>query len=222
LDVLNLSIDRLRRIKAPFGVTLNDLVLATLAGAVGAYHLERGVRCDNLNCMVPTNLRSRDERNQLGNRVGVLNVVLPVGELDPELRLRNIVAQTTLAKSDHRGSLYPFVMEAISVVPVFAFRWVAKQSLGRVNIACTNVPGIGEPRRMAGAMVEAIYPFASVVEGTPLVVAMLSYAGRMDVGIDTDPEAIPDPHRIAELFEDELAVYERISTTAGTGLRSNS
>ena len=94
-------------------------------------------------------------------------------------------------------------------------------SLGRVNIACTNVPSIGEPRRMAGTMVEAIYPFASVVEGTPLVVAMLSYAGRMDVGIDTDPEAIPDPHRIAELFEDELAAYERISNTASNGSGSH-
>ena len=53
---------------------------------------------------------------------------------------------------------------------------------------------------LAGARVTAIHPFASVVEGTPLVMALLSYAGRMEIGIDTDPEAIPDPHGITELF----------------------
>lgn len=61
---------------------------------------------------------------------------------------------------------------------------------------------------------EAIFPFASVVEGTPLVMALLSYAGRMDVGIDTDPEAIPDPHRIVELFTDALDDLEGLSERA--------
>jgi hypothetical protein len=49
------------------------------------------------------------------------------------------------------------------------------------------------------------------VEGTPLVMAMLSYAGRMQIGIDTDPEAIPDPHRIALLFEEALGELEQLA-----------
>jgi hypothetical protein len=65
---------------------------------------------------------------------------------------------------------------------------------------------------MAGARIESIYPFASVVEGTPLVMALLSYAGRMEIGIDTDPEAIPDPHRITTLFEAALGEYEALAT----------
>jgi WS/DGAT C-terminal domain len=61
---------------------------------------------------------------------------------------------------------------------------------------------------MAGAKITAVYPFASPVAGTPLVVALVSYMDRMDIGIDTDPEAIPDPRRLTELFLvslDELA-----------------
>ena len=65
---------------------------------------------------------------------------------------------------------------------------------------------------MAGAAVEAIYPFASVVEGTPVVVALLSYAERFDIGFDTDPEAIPGPHRITELFSAGIDEMESLAS----------
>jgi WS/DGAT/MGAT family acyltransferase len=208
LDVAELSLERLRAIKAHLGVTLNDLALAALAGALHAYHRERRVHAERLACMVPMNLRGRDERDALGNRVGMFRISLPVGEASAERRLAEIVAQTHVAKTDRRAAAAPFLVEALALAPAPALRWIARRALGRVNVACTNVPGVPDERWLAGARIASIYPFASVVEGTPLVVAMLSYAGRMEVGIDTDPEAIPDPHRITALFEaalDELA-----------------
>jgi WS/DGAT/MGAT family acyltransferase len=208
LDVMAVSLERLCDIKAPLGITINDLILAVLAGALGTYHRERGVAVPALNCMVPMSLRGEDELSALGNRVGMFSIVLPVGEQQPRRRIELITKQTAAAKTDKRGSAAPFLVRALILLPGIAFRWLARQSLGRVNLCCTNIPGVRERRYMAGAEVEAIYPFASVVEGTPLVVALLSYAGSMDIGIDTDPEAIPDPHRIAELFTaglDEMA-----------------
>ena len=80
LDALQLSLPRLQRIKRALGVTLNDVVLTALAGAVGRYHAHRGVRVEALHCMVPMNLRQDDERDTLGNRVGAFTVALPVGE----------------------------------------------------------------------------------------------------------------------------------------------
>jgi len=214
LDVAELPLDRLRAIKSGFDVTLNDLVLAALAGAIGAYHRERRVHADALACMVPMNLRGRGEREALGNRVGVFRIALPVGDRDPRRRLRRIVEQTQAAKSDRRGAAAPLLVEAFAVLPAPAMRWIARRSLGRVNVACTNVPGVADRRSLAGAPIDSIFPFASVVEGTPLVVALLSYAGRMEVGIDTDPEAIPDPHRITALFEAALAEYEKLAPRA--------
>jgi len=211
LDVMAVPLERLRAIKAPLGCTINDLVLAALAGALGAYHRSRGVRVDALNCMVPMNLRGRDERDLLGNRVGVFSIVLPVGEKRPERRLRSVVEQTSRAKTDQRGAAMPFLTQALPLVPGAALRWLARNSLGRVNVACTNIPGVRERRYMAGAEIEAIYPFASVVEGTPVVIALLSYAGTMFIGIDTDPEAIPDPERIGELFADHLDELEALA-----------
>jgi WS/DGAT/MGAT family acyltransferase len=214
LDVLEIPLERLREIKAPLGITINDVVLAVLAGALGRYHRERRVRVEALHCMVPMNLRGRDERDALGNRVGVFGIVLPVAEKSVARRLERIVAQTRAAKSDQRGAAAPLFVQAATLLPGAAFRWIARRSLGRVNVACTNVPGVKEPRWIGEAKVEAIFPFASVVEGTPLVVALLSYAGAMDVGIDTDPEAIPDPHRIAELLAEGIDELEKFAKRA--------
>jgi WS/DGAT/MGAT family acyltransferase len=210
-DIMHIPLDRLQAIKEPLGVTINDVVLAVLAGTLGAYHRERGIRIDALNCMVPMNLRGRDERDALGNRVGTFVVRLPVGERPAARRLEIVTRQTRAAKSDQRGAAAPVLLQAVSLLPGFAFRWIARQSLGKVNVACTNVPGVREPRYMGGARVEALYPFASVVEGTPLVMALLSYAGVMHVGIDTDPEAIPDPQRLHALFDAGLNEMERLA-----------
>ncbi len=210
LDVLDLSIPRLRKIKAPLGVTLNDLVLAVLTGAIASYHRERGVHCERLNCLVPMNLRSRRERDALGNRVGNFTVVLPVGEPDRARRLAAITDQTRAAKGDQRGASAPLLADLLALAPGPALGWLARSSLGRINVACTNVPGVGERRYIGDAAVEAIYPFASVVEGTPLVVALLSYADTLHVGIDTDPEAIPEPSRIAALLAEELDAHEAL------------
>lgn len=211
LDTMQVPLSRLVALKSSLHVTINDVVLTALAGCLAAYHRERRVRVPALNCMVPMNLRARHERGDLGNRVGMFNIVLPVGERRVEARLRRIVGQTHRAKRDQRGATYPLLIELLGFVPGAAFRWLARQSLGRVNVACTNVPGVADRRYIAGARIDAIYPFASVVEKTPVVMAMLSYAGVMNIGIDTDPEAIPDPHRISELYEAALGELEQLA-----------
>jgi WS/DGAT/MGAT family acyltransferase len=200
LDTMEIPLDRLCAIKEAWKVTINDVVLTALTGTLREYHRERNVKIDHLNCMVPMNLRGRDEGDVLGNRVGMFNVVLPLGEKRAARRLKRIVRQTRTAKSDGRTSLYPFLMQTLTMLPGAVFGWLARHSVERVNVACTNIPGVRERRFLAGAEVLAIYPFASVVQGAPLVIALLSYGDIMEIGIDTDPEAIPDPHRIVELF----------------------
>jgi WS/DGAT/MGAT family acyltransferase len=214
LDIMEVPLARLCEIKASWKVTINDIVLTALTGALREYHRERKVKIDHLNCMVPMNLRGRDEHNTLGNRVGMFNIVLPLGEKRARRRLERIVAQTKRAKGDGRSNLFPFLMQTLTMLPGAAFRWLARQSIERVNVACTNIPGVRERRYIAGAEVLAMYPFASVVQGTPLVLALLSYGDMMEIGIDTDPEAIPDPHRIVELFNAALDELDPTSMAA--------
>ncbi len=197
LDAMALPLPRLLRIKDALGVTLNDVVLTALSGAVGRYHTHRKVHIDELHCMVPMNLRSDDERHALGNRVGAFNVALPVGERDPLARLARIRRQTGAAKSDRRAAAFPLLMRTMAFMPGFVYRLFAQTFTGRINLICTNVPGPSSRRYLAGARVDAIYPFAPVALGTPLSIALLSYGDIYGVGIDSDPAAIPDPERLS-------------------------
>jgi len=197
LDAMSVSMPRLRRIKEALDVTLNDVVLTAVSGAVGRYHAHRKVHLNELHCMVPMSLRLEDERQTLGNRVGAFNVALPVGEPDPLARLARIQRQTGTAKSDRRGAAYPLLTRALALMPGFAYRLLAQNVTGRVNLICTNMPGPPAERYLAGAKVEAIYPFAPVALGTPLSIALMSYGDTYGVGIDTDPAAIPDPELLS-------------------------
>ena len=209
-DVLDFDLERLRKLRGPLGATVNDVVLTALAGALGSYYRDRGHDLDTLKCLVPMNLRGGAESDAMGNRVGMFNVQLPVREQSAAGRLLRVREQTGAAKQDQRGAAGPFFVELATSLPGGVFRWIARQAVGQVNVACTNIPGARETRYLAGAKVEAIYPFASVMEGTPVVMALVSYAGALHIGIDTDPEAIPDPQRIAELFEANVALLEAL------------
>ena len=222
LDGMTLSLPRLRRIKDALGVTLNDVVLTAVAGAVGRYHDHRSVHVDELHCMVPISLRQEHERYALGNRVGMCNIALPVGEADPLIRLDIIRGQTNAAKIDRRGAAYPLVMRALAFMPGFVFRLLAQAVTGRINLICTNIPGPPATRYLAGAKIEVIYPFAPVAVGTPLSIALLSYGDVYGIGIDTDPAAIPDPeilHRYLAAEVDGLERRARVHLPAAAKLK---
>jgi diacylglycerol O-acyltransferase / wax synthase len=201
LDAMTLSLPRLQRIKDALGVTLNDVMLTAVSGAVGRYYAHRRLQVEELHCMVPMNLRHTEDRHTLGNRVGAFNVTLPIGEPDPLVRLGRIQQQTGAAKRDRRGAAWPLMMRVMASMPGFAYRLLSQMVTGRVNLICTNVPGPPVPRYLAGAKIEVMYPFAPVAVGTPLSIALMSYGDSYGVGIDTDPAAIPHP----ELLTRDLA-----------------
>ena len=217
LDVVTLSLPRLRRIKDALGVTLNDVMLTAVSGAVGRYHVHRKVQIDELHCMVPMSLRQSGERNALGNRVGAFNIALPVGEPDAFARLARIQRQTGAAKSDRRGAAWPLMMRVLASMPGFAYRLLAQAVTGSVNLICTNIPGPPVQRYLAGAKIDAMYPFAPIALGTPLSIALMSYGDTYGVGIDTDPAAIPDPELLSRYL---AAAVDEIEDRALPHLRS--
>jgi len=93
----------MRRVKDALGVTLNDLMLAAVAGAVGRYHDHRHVHAEVLQCMVPISLRQDNERQLLGNRVGMCNIALPVVEPDALIRPPATAAESAQRERSGRG-----------------------------------------------------------------------------------------------------------------------
>jgi hypothetical protein len=213
-DLLELPLERLAKVEATLGVGLRDLILGTLAGALGAYHRERRVRVPRLDCLVPMTLRGGAEQGPDGNRLAAVRIALPVGERRPERRLRLVSQQTEALQSDWSGAALPFLLPSLALLPGLAYRWIARELLGNGNVCCASLPGFAEQRFLAGAAIEAMVPFVSMVEGMPLALAVLSYAGKAELGIDTDPGAIPDPERIGAFFESSLEEMAGLSSRA--------
>ena len=209
LDAMTLSLPRLQRIKDALGVTLNDVMLTAVSGAVGRYYMHRTLHVDELHCMVPMSLRQSGDRHALGNRVGAFNVALPIGEPDALRRLARIQRQTAAAKSDRRGAAWPLMIRMLASMPGFAYRLLAQMVTGRINLICTNIPGPPAQRYLAGAKIDVMYPFAPVALGTPLSIALLSYGDSYGVGIDTDPASIPNPELLTRYLAAAVDEIER-------------
>jgi WS/DGAT/MGAT family acyltransferase len=222
LATLVVELARLRHIGRRLDATLNDVVLTAVAGALGAYEElgRRGPR--ELQCMVPMSLRNHEDRQALGNRVGGFTVSLPIREPNATARLARIQAQTRRAKSDGHAAAFKAMMQAAAYVPPVLFRAAGQLVSGKLHLLCSNVPGPPTPRYLAGARIESVHPFAPVMRGTPLSIALMSYAGQVGFGIDSDPVELPDPERIAMLLQREFAALDRVAARrAGIATRAS-
>jgi len=202
IDPLFVPLADLRRVHDALHATINDLVLTAVSGAVGRYHAMRGMPVESLRAMVPVNLRQDHQHGDLGNRVGMINVTLPVGEDDARRRLAILQRRTGRAKSDRRGALYPSFIRMVTALPTFAFRAFIEATAGNTNLICTNIPGTEDPRWIVGRRIESIIPIAPVVEKCPLSIALFSYVDELGIGIATDPEAIPDHEKMKAYLQD--------------------
>jgi diacylglycerol O-acyltransferase len=208
LGAVTFSLTRMRELKNALGVSLNDLVLTVVAGAMGRYHELHHVRLAEVSSVVPKDLRRQRDPHAIGNHVGAFHVRLPVGDRDVLHRLERIRSQTVAAKGSRQAAAYGALLQAVTVMPAAAFRAIANLVSGRVHLICSNVPGPPDYRFLAGAKIEAVYPFAPVLFGIPVSFGLLSYGDVYAVGIDADPAAIPDPQRLGEYLREEVALVE--------------
>lgn len=208
LGTVTFSLAHMQQLKNALGVSLNDLVLTAVAGAMGRYHELHHIRLAEVSSVVPKDLRHERDPRGIGNHVGAFHVRLPVGERDVLGRLERIHSQTTAAKGNRQAVAYGALLQAVTVMPAAAFRAIANVVSGRVHLICSNVPGPPAHRFLAGAKIEAVYPFAPVLFGIPISIALLSYGDVYAVGIDVDPAAIPDPGRLAEFLREEVVFIE--------------
>lgn len=208
-DTILFPLARMLKIKGALGVTLNNLVLAAVAGAVGRYHRYCGMPVEELECIVPMNLRQANDE-LVGNHVGAFLIALPVGERHAIRRLKKICDLTVPVKGNggHSSGSH-FLMKALAFVPGVAFRALSQTVSGKLGLICSNFAGPRATRYFAGAKVDAIYPFLPAMFGIPLTVALLSYADTYGVGIDTDPAAIRRPELLCRYIEDAVDELER-------------
>ncbi len=191
--------------KDAHGATVNDVVLAGVAGGLRHYLEHRGVAVDDLTVrtLVPVSVRDDSERMKLGNRVSGMVAELPVGEADPRTRLRLVSEQLRELKGSGMAvgaELLTSLLEfAPSTLLALGARLVPLQRT--VNLLVTNVPGPQVPLYCMGARMLEAFPYVGLTDNLGLVVAVVSYDGQLGFGLTGDRDLVPDLAVLAEGIE---------------------
>ena len=194
-----------------------DVLLTAVAGAVGAWHESRGIDgVEEVMTLVPINLRARSEQGTsagTGNRATGVNVRLPIGERDPLRRFAEVRRRVEERKAHPAVEFFPVLAEIMAALPRRIYGGLAYAGTQGVNLIVTNVPGIMQPRYLAGARITAGYPFAPVAPNCPVSVALYGYDGRLFVGLDADGTSMPDlddfREMLARSFEEVIRAGEK-------------
>jgi WS/DGAT/MGAT family acyltransferase len=198
-DWMPMQLDAIREVKRNLGGTVNDVVLATVAGAVRHFLQEsRHVKVDDLDfrVMAPVSLRTPTDRGRLGNRVSAWTVPLPIGEHDPRQRLRRVTEITCGLKDSKLALGAETLTEASEWLGTGLISFGARMAQwGRpFNMVVTNVPGPQVPLYLLGAEMRAAYPMVPLFGNLATGIALFSYAGTLYWGVMADWDLIPDLH----------------------------
>jgi WS/DGAT/MGAT family acyltransferase len=199
----------IKAIKDELGGTVNDVVLATIAGALGKHLRRRGQNTDGmeLKAMVPVSVRADVERGALGNRVAAMMAPLPVWCQEPVARLDIVRDQLKGLKSGGQAVGAQVLTELSGFAPATvmgqASRLMSRQRF--FNLVVTNVPGPQIPLYLAGRRLADPFPMVPLAKNQALGVALLSYAGRINFGLVGDYDLMWDLDDFADDVRESLA-----------------
>jgi diacylglycerol O-acyltransferase len=201
-----LPLDAVKLAGRVMGVSINDVLLSCVAGAVGAYLRDKGddPTGQEIRAMVPVNLRPLDKAWQLGNRFGLVPLVLPIGIAHPLERLYAVHTRM----GELKGSYQPLLAFAVLAVAGLTIKPVQDAILGlfakKSTAVMTNVPGPKDPIAFCGITVEQVMFWVPQSGDIGMGVSILSYGGGVQFGLITDAQMCPDPEAIIERFAPEF------------------
>ena len=226
LAIRSTSLDVVKQVKSALGVTVNDVVMAACAGGLRTWLDRRGaLPADPLVALVPVSVRTGEETERWTNRVSMLSAVLPTDEPDPLRRVRRV--HDSMGSSKEIFSALPaerltdFAEFPPPAVFARAMRLSARLRLGSRltpgNLVISNVPGPRTPLYAAGARLEHYYPVSTIVEGQGLNITVQSYLDRLDWGLVSCAELLPD---VDVLLGDILDEVDTLAAAAGVEVRT--
>lgn len=205
------SLSDYRKIRRVHGGTVNDVILATITGALRSWLMSRAEAVNtgrSLRALVPMSVHDDDaEPTSLGQSVAGHLLSLPVGESSPVVRLH----QVSYSLRSHGETGRAVAADRIAGVAGFAPTTfhalgarVALTSDVPVNVVITNVPGPQFPMFAAGAEMVETYPVPPLVPGHALSIGVTSYDGSVSYGITADRDALPDIEVLEQCLTESL------------------
>lgn len=225
VGVAEVPMEDVQRIKHVFGGTVNDVVLAAVAGALRRLLAERGeTPTESLVAMVPISARSEADRGTQGNKLSAMLVSLATAVADPVERLRLVSEGSRLAKEQARVLSEELVRGwAQLAFPALSARLARLSSNLRLfdrlpplfNVVVSNIPGPPMPLWWAGARLAALYPAGPILEGVGLNVTVISYTGTLYFGLTGCRDLVPEVEHVATLLTEALGELTKAAARHG-------
>ncbi len=208
--MVTISLDETKQIKRAAGVTVNDVMLACIAGALRRWAARGGYdpdQLDHVRALVPVNRHARDEHATSGNRVALLLTELSVEVADPAQRLRHIAETTRALKKRDMAAAGDMLVTLSNLTWSGVLTNVFRLALARpaFNAVITNVPGPPVPLYLCDARVTRFVPIVNLWPHIPLAIAIGSYTGTITLAIDVDSATMPDPYPFVHDLEDSFS-----------------
>ena len=220
LEWLHFPLAKVKEIRNSHTGTVNDVVLAAVAGGLRELIRARGEEVDGLTlrALVPVSVRDPSQRMQLGNRISGMFVPLPVGDPDPVSRLRTIQAAVGDLKKRKQAVAADFLLGLAEFAVPTLFGLAARQAHWQrfFNVLITNVPGPQTPLYCLGAQLLEWYAFAPLGAMQSVSVGIISYCGELNVGLSADRDACPDVALLGEEIEKAFADLHQASEGSHT------
>jgi diacylglycerol O-acyltransferase len=207
-----------KAVKNALGGTVNDVVLAVVAGGLRAHFLAHGYDTDTeLKAMVPISVRAESQRGALGNKVSAMYAPLPISIEDPIARFRAVhEAMRGLKESGQAVGADVLTSLADFAPPTILAQAARIQTVQRFfNLTVTNVPGPQFKLYLMGRPLRRLYPLVPLVDNAALGIAIMSYDGRIDFGLLADYDALPDLDDVAAALEGAIAELAAVAGAAG-------
>ena len=208
-DWWKMSLGEVKAVKNRLGGTLNDVVLATVAGAVRTFLEDRNVNVDVLDfrVMAPVSVRTANERGTLGNRVSAWILDLPIAERDPRRRLEKIRQTTERLRETKQALGAEMLTEVASWTPSTILSMGSRMVTRALpfNLVVTNVPGPQVPLYLLGARMLDNFGQVPLTDYLGLGIVLFSYAGSLCWGFNADWDLVPDLRAFVRATEASFA-----------------
>src|SRR5271157_554663 len=196
-----------KAIKSTCGTSVNDVILSLVTATIRRYLALHGdpVKGRLLRIMVPVNLRGSDSARELGNRISLVPVTIPLGIRNPRKLLAAVHERTEFLKGARAAEFVSLAGGLIGMFPTSA-QALGGHILSRLpftpfNMVCTNVPGPQYPLYLLGHKMLHCYPYVPVGGEMALNCAILTYNGSAYFGFSGDVHAAPDLRRLETLLK---------------------
>jgi WS/DGAT/MGAT family acyltransferase len=201
-----LDLADVKAVSRAYRCTVNDVLMASAAGALRSYLIDRGERIDGvtLRATVPVNLRPLKHAKKLGNHFGLVFLDLPVGEDNPVRRLERVAAHMHELKTSRQAIVSFGLLAAMGLAPAAVQSMALDLFSRKATAVATNVPGPKMPLYMAGQRLREMMFWVPQTGNVGIGISIMSYQNHVHFGLIADGRLMPDPDAVIRRFGPEF------------------